>query len=72
MKKIVTFLRNQSIDPNGGLKWFTLFFYKEDIQMLEIAQYGSEIVLYGVDEKEAQNFKRCFLKMPMPNILKSI
>jgi hypothetical protein len=55
-----TFLRNQSIDSNGGLKWFTLFFYKEDIQMLEIAQYGSEIVLYGVNEKEAAEFQTLF------------
>ena len=55
-----TFLRNQSIDPNGGLKWFTLFFYKEDVQMLEIAQYGSEIVLYGVDEKEAEELQTLF------------
>jgi hypothetical protein len=55
-----SFLRNQSIDSNGGLKWFTIFFYKEDIQMLEIAQYGSEIVLYGVDKNEAAEFQRLF------------
>ena len=54
------YLRNHSIDSNGGLKWFTIFFYKEDIQMLEIAQYGSEIVLYGVDKKEAAEFETLF------------
>ena len=55
-----TYLRNHSIDADGGLKWFTLFFYKEDVQMLEIAQYGSEIVLYGVNEKEAAEFEMLF------------
>lgn len=54
------YLRNHSIDADGGLKWFTIFFYKEDIQMLEIAQYGSEIVLYGVNEKEAEEFEALF------------
>lgn len=54
------YLRNHSIDSNGGLKWFTIFFYKEDIQMLEIGQYGSEIVLYGVDKKEAIEFETLF------------
>lgn len=54
------YLRNHSIDADGGLKWFTIFFYKEDIQMLEIAQYGSEIVLYGVNEKEAEEFEAIF------------
>jgi hypothetical protein len=54
------YLRNHSMDSNGGLKWFTIFFYKEDIQMLEIGQYGSEIVLYGVDKKEAAEFETLF------------
>lgn len=54
------FLRNHSIDENGGLKWFTLLFYKETTQMLEIGQYGSEISLYGIDEKEAETFKAIF------------
>ena len=54
------YLRNHSIDDKGGLKWFTLFFYKEDVQMLEIAQYGSEIVLYGVNEKESAEFETLF------------
>lgn len=56
------YLRGQSIDPEGGLKWFTLFFYKQSIQMLEIAQYGSEIVLYGVNKNEANEFKKLFPK----------
>jgi len=60
------YLRGQSIDPDGGLKWFTLFFYKKGIQMLEIAQYGSEIVLYGVDKKEAAEFVKIF-----PDVAKS-
>lgn len=55
-----SYLRGQSIDPEGGLKWFTLYFYKNGIQMLEIAQYGSEIVLYGVDKKEADEFVKLF------------
>jgi hypothetical protein len=55
-----TYLRNHAIDSNGGIKWFTLFFYKEDIQMMEIAQYGSEIVLYGVDKNEAAEFHTLF------------
>lgn len=54
------YLRNHSIDSNGGLKWFTLFFYKEDIQILEIAQYGSEIDLYGVNKDEAAEFQNRF------------
>jgi len=54
------YLRGQSFDPEGGLKWFTLFFYKKDIQMLEISQYGSEIVLYGVDPREAEEFQKLF------------
>ncbi|EPD54049.1 hypothetical protein HMPREF1210_00034 [Paenisporosarcina sp. HGH0030] len=59
-EKNCNYLRNHSIDADGGLKWFTIFFYKEDIQMLEIAQYGSEIVLYGVNEKEAEEFEALF------------
>ncbi len=54
------YLRNHSIDSNGGLKWFKLFCSKEDIQMLEISQYGSEIDLYGVDETEAEEFHTLF------------
>ena len=54
------YLRGQSTDPEGGLKWFTLHFYKEGIQMLEIIQYGSEINLYGVDKNEAAEFERLF------------
>jgi hypothetical protein len=56
------YLREQSIDPEGGLKWFKLFFYKKGIQMLEIAQYGSEIVLYGEDKNEAAEFEKLFHK----------
>lgn len=55
-----SFLRNNSNDENGGLKWFTLLFYKETTQMLEIGQYGSEISLYGINEKEAESFKAIF------------
>ncbi|MET0787461.1 MAG: hypothetical protein ABWX61_01225 [Paenisporosarcina sp.] len=54
------YLRENSIDENGGLKWFTLLFYKEATQMLEIGQYGSEISLYGIDETEADTFKSLF------------
>jgi len=54
------YLRGQSFNPEGGLKWFTLYFYKEGIQMLEINQYGAEIVLYGIDEKEAAEFQKLF------------
>lgn len=57
------YLRNQSVDSSGGLKWFTLHFYKKDIQMLEIGQYGSEIVLYGVDKKEADEFQELFFEI---------
>lgn len=54
------FLRNHSVDSNGGLKWFSLFFYKEATQMLEIGRYGSEIALYGVTEEEGEHFKKIF------------
>lgn len=54
------YLRGQSFDPEGGLKWFTLYFYKNDIQMLEIEQYGSEIVLYGINPLEAKEFQKLF------------
>ncbi|MFX3675047.1 MAG: hypothetical protein ACE3JQ_11450 [Paenisporosarcina sp.] len=54
------FLRNESIDINGGLKWFTLFFYQEATQMLEIGRYGSEIALYGITEQEGEEFKTLF------------
>lgn len=54
------FLRGQSFDPEGGLKWFALFFYKNDVQMLEVAQYGSEIALYGIDKSEAEEFLKLF------------
>ena len=55
-----TYLRNNSIDSNGGLKWFTVFFYKEAVQILEIAQYGSLIDFYGVNEEEAAEFQKIF------------
>ena len=54
------FLRNHSVDPKGGLKWFSLFFYKEATQMLEIGRYGSEIALYGITEEEGELFKKIF------------
>lgn len=54
------FLRNHSIDSKGGLKWFSLFFYKEATQMLEVGRYGSEIALYGVTEEEGEIFKEIF------------
>lgn len=54
------FLRNNSIDSNGGLKWFSLFFYKEETQMLEVGRYGSEIALYGISEEEGEIFKNIF------------
>ena len=55
-----TFLRNESSDINGGLKWFALFFYQEATQMLEIGRYGSEIALYGITEEEGEEFKKIF------------
>jgi hypothetical protein len=54
------YLRDHSTDENGGLKWFTLIFYKETTQILEIGQYGSEISLYGIDKSEAEDFKSLF------------
>lgn len=54
------YFRSNSIDSKGGLKWFKLFFYKKGIQMLEIAQYGSEIYLYGVNKNEAAEFEKLF------------
>ena len=60
MKKIVTYFRNNSIDPKGGLKWFTMFFNKDGDERLEIGHYGSEIILYKVDEEEAEKFISLF------------
>ncbi len=57
------YLRNHSIDENGGLKWFTVFFYKEGIQIIEIGQYGSEIAYFGIDKNEAEEFQRLFAQV---------
>lgn len=55
-----TFFRNNSIDPKGGLKWFKMFFNKAGDERLEIGHYGSEIILYKVDEEEAEKFISIF------------
>ena len=60
MKKIMTYFRNNSIDPKGGLKWFMMFFNKDGDERLEIGHYGSEIILYKVDEEEAEKFISLF------------
>lgn len=54
------FLRSHTIDVNGGLKWFAMFFYVDGDERLEISHYGSEIILYKVDEEEAKNFISIF------------
>lgn len=57
-----TFLKEHSVDPRGGLKWFTLFFQVNGEERLEVGHYGSEIVLYRVDEEQAEKFIALFLK----------
>lgn len=55
-----TFLKEHSVDPRGGLKWFTLFFQVDGEERLEVGHYGSEIVLYRVDEEQAEKFIAIF------------
>lgn len=55
------FFRNYSSDPKGGLKWFMMFFHIDGEERLEIGRYGSEIILYKVDEEEAEVFSAIFL-----------
>lgn len=55
------FFRNYSIDPKGGLKWFMMFFHIDGEERLEIGRYGSEIILYKVDQEEAEAFSAIFL-----------
>lgn len=54
------FLRDNSIDSKGGLKWFTMFFHEEGDEVIEIGHYGSEIILYKVNEEEADKFSSLF------------
>ena len=54
------FLRDNSIDSKGGLKWFTMFFHEEGDEVMEIGHYGSEIILYKVNEEEADKFSSLF------------
>lgn len=54
------FLRNHSVDPKGGLKWFTMLFRVEGEERLEIEYYGSEIVIYKLGEDEAEKFTLLF------------
>lgn len=54
------FFRNYSIDPVGGLKWFTMFFNAEGEEELEIGHYGSEIIFSNVDEEKAEEIKGIF------------
>ncbi|TQR14058.1 hypothetical protein FG382_10525 [Psychrobacillus lasiicapitis] len=55
-----TYFRNNSIDPKGGLKWFMMFFNKDGDERLEIGHYGSEVILYKVDEVNAEKFVSLF------------
>lgn len=55
-----TYFRNNSIDPKGGLKWFMMFFNKDGDERLEIGHYGSEVILYKVDEENAEKFISLF------------
>ena len=57
------FFRNYSVDPKGGLKWFTMFFQMDGAEHMEIGHYGSEIILYNVDEEEAAKFVEIFPKI---------
>ncbi|MEI4769200.1 hypothetical protein WAX74_06030 [Psychrobacillus sp. FJAT-51614] len=54
------FFRNSSIDLKGGLKWFKMFFHVDGDERLEIGHYGSEIILYKVNEEVANNFVSIF------------
>ncbi|WP_144514001.1 hypothetical protein [Bacillus sp. FJAT-22090] len=54
------FFRNHSIDPRGGLKWFTMFFNLNGDERLEIGHYGSEIIFDDVDEEDATKFISLF------------
>ncbi|WP_313894484.1 hypothetical protein [Psychrobacillus sp.] len=54
------FLKEHSVDPRGGLKWFTLFFQVNGEERLEVGHYGSEIVVYKVDEEQAEKFIALF------------
>lgn len=56
------YFRNYSVDPKGGLKWFTMFFHVDGVEQLEIGHYGSEIILYKVNEEEAEKFIEIFPK----------
>lgn len=55
-----SFLREHSVDQNGGLKWFTMFFQKDGEQRLVVSHYGSENVLYQADKEEAERFVSLF------------
>lgn len=54
------FFKEHSVDPRGGLKWFTLFFQVDGEERLEVGHYGSEIVVYNVDEAQAEKFIALF------------
>ena len=54
------FFRNYSVDPRGGLKWFTMFFQVDGEEGLEIGNYGSEIILYNMNEEEKERFISIF------------
>ncbi|MFJ8066151.1 hypothetical protein ACIQYS_16110 [Psychrobacillus sp. NPDC096426] len=55
-----TYFRNNSIDPKGGLKWFKMFLNTAGDERLEIGHYGAEIILYKVNEEEAEKFISLF------------
>lgn len=61
------FFRNYSIDPKGGLKWFTMFFHVNGDERLEIGHYGAEIILYHVDKEKASEFSALFPRSSISN-----
>lgn len=54
------YFRNYSMDPKGGLKWFTMFFQENGEEQLEIGHYGSEIIFSNVTEENAEEIKAIF------------
>lgn len=57
------YFRNYSVDPKGGLKWFTMFFQQDGVEQMEVGHYGSEIILYKVNKEEAEKFVEIFPKI---------
>jgi hypothetical protein len=60
-EEIIDWMRTQSYDARGGLKWFSIFLFDSIGERVAIiGHYGSEIIFYPENDNEIKEIKSFF------------